>query len=134
MNSVNWTIAHKRAMGLIIFSFGVYLATLTGTTNQSLMSALGAIGSGAAAGAGAGVVTYLVLGTVGVATGGAGIALGLLAMSLIGASVGTVGASAASMFSRFFSYPLISPWVWAPVLILGVYILLISSKRENELH
>lgn len=82
-----------------------------------------ALGGGAAAGAEVGLLTYLVIGTVGVATGGTGVALGALAMSLIGGGVGAVGAAAGVSGFRALSYPLVSPWFWGPVIGLGIYLI-----------
>ena len=126
----SWKLVHQRVIGFSIFLYGIYLATLSGTATQFVLPGVGAIGGGAAAGAGVGIVTYLVLGTVGAVTGGAGVALGLLAMSLIGASLGAIGASAGGFGFRIVSYPLVSPWFWAPLIILGIYVLLGSGKRK----
>ena len=127
----NWNKIHQRVVGLAILIYGLYLATLTGTITQFVILGIGAIGGGAAAGAGVGMLTYLVLGTVGAVTGGAGVALGILAMSLIGGGVGAIGAAAGGAGFRTLTYPLVSSWFWAPIAVLGIYVFLGVGKRKG---
>ncbi|GAD22755.1 hypothetical protein AVS7_02515 [Acidovorax sp. MR-S7] len=114
---------HQRVIGLGIVFYGIYLSTLVGTMTRFVLPEATALGGGAAAGAGVGLLTYLVIGTVGVVTGGTGVALGALAMSLIGGGVGAVGAAAGVSGFRALSYPLVSPWFWGPVIGLGIYLI-----------
>lgn len=114
---------HQRVIGLCIVFYGIYLSTLVGTMTRFVLPEATALGGGAAAGAGVGLLTYLVIGTVGVVTGGTGVALGALAMSLIGGGVGAVGAAAGVSGFRALSYPLVSPWFWGPVIGLGIYLI-----------
>ena len=51
---------------------------------------------GAGAGAAVGIGTWLVWGTIGVATGGTGVAIGLLGQVAIGAVIGAVAGTAAT--------------------------------------
>ena len=55
---------------------------------------------GGGAGAGLGVLSWLVIGTVGVATGGTGVAIGFLAQVGIGAIVGAVGGTVAEVAGK----------------------------------
>ncbi|WP_416401467.1 hypothetical protein [Alicycliphilus denitrificans] len=123
---------HQRVIGLGIVFYGIYLSTLVGTMTRFVLPGATALGGGAAAGAGVGLLTYLVIGTVGVATGGTGVALGALAMSLIGGGVGAAGAAAGAAGFRALSYPLVSPWFWGPVIGLGIY-LIVGKDIPKEL-
>ena len=55
---------------------------------------------GGGAGAGLGVLSYLALGTLGVATGGTGIAFGFLGYLGVGAVVGAVGGAVAEVAGK----------------------------------
>lgn len=100
---------HRRVVGLGIVPYGVYLSTLTGgTTMRWVLPGIGAIGGGAATGAGIGLLTYLAVGTVGVVTGGVGIALGAAAMALIGGGVGAVSAATGGFGYCAVVYPLVT--------------------------
>ena len=129
---------HQRVIGLGIVSYGIYLSTLVGTMTHFVLPGGIALGGGAAAGAGIGFLTYLAIGTVGIATGGTAIALGALAMSLIGGSVGAVGAAAGTAGFRVLTYPLVSPWFWWPVIGMGIYLIVgrdiqkkLASKSDD---
>lgn len=128
----DWRIVHQRLVGSAIVCYGVYLATLTGTVSTFVLPGLSAMGSGAAAGAGVGLLTYALIGTVGVVTGGVGIAVGGLAMALIGGGLGLTGALAGGAGFRTVTYPLVSHWFWAPVLAIGVYVFF-GALRKREL-
>lgn len=122
---------HQRIVGLGIIFYGIYLSTLVGTMTRFVLPGAGAVGGGAAAGAGVGLLTYLVIGTVGVVTGGTGIALGALAMSLIGGGLGAAGAAVGVAGFRALSYPLVSPFFWGPVIGLGIYLIVgIDIKKK----
>lgn len=120
----------RKTVGFSILFYGIYLATLTGSTLSVIIPGIGAIGSGAAAGAGIGFITNLFVGTVGVATGGLGIAIGLPAMMLAGTIVGAAGASFSNFSVRMISYPLVSPFFWIPLIIIGIFLL--SSRKMNN--
>lgn len=122
---------HRRIVGSAIVFYGIYLAALTGSMTRFVLPGLGAIGGGAAAGAGVGLLTSLVIGTVGVATGGVGVALGALGMMLIGGGVGAAGGAVGGAGFHAMTYPLVSPWFWGPVIVLGVYLLVgVDIKRK----
>ena len=126
---------HQRIVGTGIVCYGIYLSTLVGTATHFVLPGMGAVGGGAAAGAGIGFLTYLAIGTVGVVTGGAGVALGVLGMSLIGGGVGAVGAAAGAVGFRTVTYPLVTPWFWGPVIVLGVYLVIgIKKKAPPPIH
>lgn len=57
-----------------------------------------AIGSGS--GAACGLLTWLVVGTIGVVTGGSGIGLGLLGQALVGGVVGGVAGATVSTINK----------------------------------
>jgi hypothetical protein len=116
-----WKILHQKIIGISIFAYGCYLATLTGSATVLVLPGVGAIGGGALVGAGAGWLTWAIIGTVGVATGGAGIALGSLGMALIGLTFGAVGGAVGGFGLKTTSYPLVNPIFWVPLLILGIY-------------
>lgn len=128
--STVWRALHQRLVGASIFFYGIYLATLTGTVTKLFLPGVGAIGGGAAAGVGAGLLTYALIGTVGVATGGVGIALGGFAMALIGGGFGIVGAFAGGIGFHTVTYPLVSPWFWGPILVLGAYVFVGASRKK----
>ena len=122
---------HQRIVGAAIVLYGIYLSTLTGTTMRWVLPGIGAVGGGAAAGAGIGFLTYLAVGTVGVATGGVGIALGATAMALIGGGVGAVSAATGGFGYRSVVYPLVTPWFWIPTIVLGIYLIRGAGSRGN---
>ncbi|MBH1979785.1 MAG: hypothetical protein I8H67_15675 [Comamonadaceae bacterium] len=123
---------HQRIVGVGVVLYGVYLSTLTGTAMRWVLPGIGVIGGGAAAGAGIGLLTYAVVGAVGVVTGGVGIALGAAAMALIGGGVAAVGAATGGFGYRAVAYPLVTPWLWIPTIVLGIYLILgIGIKRPG---
>lgn len=126
----DWRVMHQRIIGLFLIAYSAYLATLTGTVTQFVVPGVGAIGVGAAAGAGIGFISWLVLGTVGVATGGVGIAAGAMAMTLVGGVLSAIGAASGGAGFKTVSYPLISPFFWGPLLLLGVYFILGARKKK----
>lgn len=126
-----WVAFHQRLVALSVFAFGMYLATLTGTVTQLVVPGIGAVGIGAAAGGAIGLVTSMVVGVVGVATGGVGLAIDAGAMALIGAGVGAAGGAASGFGFQVISYPLVSPFVWVPLMVLAVY-LFVAVKRGRE--
>ena len=126
-----WRNVHSRVIGGLVLLYAVYLATLSGTVTQFVVPGVGAIGGGAAAGAGIGLLTYLVIGTVGVATGGTGWAVGAVAMALIGGGFGAAGGAVGGAGFRTVSYPLVSPWFWLPLMGLSIYIFIGSSKPRG---
>ncbi|MHA7600934.1 hypothetical protein ACX12L_13430 [Alicycliphilus sp. T452] len=122
---------HQRIVGLGIVFYGIYLATLVGSMTRFVLPGVGAVGGGAATGAGIGFLTYLAVGTVGVVTGGTGVALGALAMALIGGGVGAVGAAAGAAGFQTITYPLVSRWFWGPTIVLGIYLVIgIDLKKK----
>ncbi|WP_342133496.1 hypothetical protein [Hydrogenophaga sp. OTU3427] len=121
---------HQRIIGGAIILYGLYLATLTGTVTKLVIPGLGALGGGAAAGAGVGLLTALAIGTVGVVTGGAGFAVGAGYMALIGGGLGLTGSLVGGIGLKTLAVPLVTPWFWAPLLVLGLYVFLGASKRN----
>ncbi len=124
-----WRILHQKIVGLLIIAYGAYLATLTGTVTQFVIPGIGSIGGGAVAGAGVGFATWLVVGTVGVATGGVGIAIGAAAMTMIGGILGATGAATGGAGFTTVTYPLVSPFFWVPFILLGIYFV-IGGRRK----
>lgn len=125
-----WKEIHQRIIGAAVVVYGLYLAALTGSYTSLVLPGIGSIALGATSGAAAGFATWVVLGTVGVATGGMGIAVGALAMTTIGATFGTVGGAASGFGLQRISYPLVSPFFWVPLVILGCYFLWGKKKRK----
>jgi hypothetical protein len=119
-----WSVLHRRIVGWAVISYGVYLATLTGSYLSLALPGVGAIAIGAGAGAAVGFASWLVIGTVGVATGGVGVAIGVGAMSVIGAIFGGAGGAAGGFGISTVTYPLVSPFLWVPVIIIGIYFLI----------
>lgn len=126
-----WKVLHQRVMGWTVLFYGMWLATLTGTVTKLVLPGLGAVGGGAAAGAGCGLLTYFVIGTVGVVTGGVGLAVGAGVMATIGGVLGAVGGTVGGFGFKTITYPLISPWAWVPICIIGVYFILGRSSAEK---
>lgn len=107
---------YQLIFSLIFFSGGILMAIMIGTKTVLVMPGIGGIGVGGAAGALVGYMTYLLIGTVGVVTGGIGLALGALGMSFIGFILGSIGATFGG-----FGLRTIHSWVIAiPVIVLGV--------------
>lgn len=124
-----WRRVHQGILGALTLVYGMWLALFTGTVLKLVVPGIGSVVLGSAAGVGVGALTYAAIGVVGVVTGGVGVAIGALGMMCIGAIVGGVGGAAGSALVRV---PLISPWFWAPVLLLGVYIFLGSLRRKSH--
>ena len=127
-----WKIIHQQFIASLLFLYGLYLLTLTGTETRFVLPVLGVIGSGAAAGAAIGFGTYLAIGAVGVATGGAGIALGGIAMSVIGATLGAAGGSADGFGFKQVSYFLINPLFLIPLFLLSIGLFVGAAKRKKS--
>lgn len=117
-----WAPTQRKMLGWLIVIYGIYLATLTGTYTALVVPGLGKIAIGAGAGAAVGFVTWLVIGTVGFATGGAGVALGALAMTAIGAFFGSVGSGSGGFGLQTVTYPLFHWAFWVPIVIIGLYL------------
>lgn len=124
----SWRRVHRSVLGGITLAYGLWLALFTGTVVKLVIPGVGSVALGAAAGAGVGLLTYLAVGVVGVVTGGAGIALGALGMVSIGALVGATGGAAGGMLVRV---PLVSPVFWAPVVLLGAYLVLGTLRKRR---
>ena len=139
-----WSHLHRKIVGWTVILYGIYLATLTGSYTSLVLPEAGSIAIGAGTGAVTGYVTWLIIGTVGVATGGVGVAVGAGAMAAIGAFFGGAGGAAGGFGLETVTYPLISPIFWVPVILLGIYFLigakikmqqrLPSPKKENIEH
>lgn len=141
-------LAFRRIIGLTIVCYGLYLATLTGTHTQFRIPGSGffvSTAASAAIGAGTGAAigwgTWLVLDTVGIVTGGTGFALGGIAMATISALVGGVSSGVASgagtitdqtFWTETITYPLISPWFWDPVLLIGILFFFGKQAKSNK--
>jgi hypothetical protein len=125
-----WRIGHQRLLGATTLAYGAYLALLTGTVTQFVVPGIGAIGAGAVTGSLIGLATFAVLGVIGVATGGTAFAVGAGLMALVGGTVGAAGGAAGGFGFRTVSVPLVSPFFWVPVLILGAY-WLIGFRRKR---
>ncbi|MBE9070055.1 hypothetical protein IQ260_25775 [Leptolyngbya cf. ectocarpi LEGE 11479] len=119
-------------IGISLLLYGAYLATLTGSYTTIIFPEIGSIGSGAVAGVGVGFFTSLLVGTVGVATGGIGIAIGALGMSAIGGFLGMVGAASGGFGIKTLSYPLVSPWFWAPILAIALWLIIHLPSQEED--
>ena len=88
---------------------------------------------GAGIGAGAGIVTWLVVGGVGIATGGIGIGLGAIGLTAIGAGAGAVGGAATGSSSYVIQQPhaLYSVWAWGTILVVGTVFTYRHGKQLN---
>lgn len=122
----SWRRLHQAVLGALTLTYGLWLALFTGTVLKVVVPGLGSMVLGSAAGAGVGFLTYLAIGTIGVVTGGMGIAIGAVGMALIGALVGGAGGAGGAALARV---PLITPMVWAPVVLVGVYLVLGAILR-----
>lgn len=87
-------------------------------------------GIGAGVGAGLGIGTWLLVGTLGLATGGWGLAIGLGAMTAAGAGAGAVAGAATGKSTTTMTVihttqqvaALYSPLAWGSIVIAGVVI------------
>lgn len=127
-----WRALHQKTVGLLIIAYGAYLATLTGTITRFVIPGIVSIGGGAAAGAGIGFATWLIIGTVGIATGGVGVAIGAAALTTIGGVLGAAGAAAGGSGFTTVTYPLVSPYFWVPLLLLGIYFVIGGRKKSIQ--
>ena len=110
----------KRFIAAPIILCGIYLSTLTQTTWD--VPFFGEIALGSVAGASVGAllmgVTWAIIGTLGVATGGLGFALGPLSLIVIGALLGGIGGGAAEMLG-ITTKPYVHPVVWISIVLAG---------------
>lgn len=91
-------------------------------------------------GAGAGIGTWLVVGTVGLATGGAGIAVGLGVMTAIGAVGGGLAGTATGKSTTTQTWvetivhndPAYNPWMWGAVLVAGLLLLTYGAAEMKR--
>lgn len=131
-----WTQLQQRVVGWTVIGYAAYLATLTGTAWKLVLPGLGSVGAGAVTGAFVGVLAHLILGTLGIATGGIAIAAGMGTLALVFGGVGMASGWVASFFSagygfRRVSYPLVHWAFWVPLLMLGAYVLWKSRSRPT---
>lgn len=110
--------------------YGTFFALFIGTVTSLTLPGVGSITLGAASGAAVGWATYLLLGTLGIATGGAAIALGALGMALIGSLLGAVGGASGGFGLSKSIHFFVTPWFWAPLIIIGIFIALRGNKKD----
>ena len=118
--SRRWGPVAQRLVGAAIVFYGLYLSTLTASVTKFIIPGIGAVGTGAATGASIGVVSWLLLGTLGVVTGGTGYALGAGLLALIGGSLGAAGAATGGFGFQVFKYPLVHWLFWIPLVAVGL--------------
>ena len=118
-----WRRVHQRLLGILTLSYGLFLASLTGSYTSLVLPGIGGITLGVGVGAAVGFGTWLVIGTVGVVTGGIGIAIGAASMVAIGAVFGGIGGTAGGFGTTTVYYPLVHWVFWAPVVLIGAYFL-----------
>jgi hypothetical protein len=88
---------------------------------------------GAGIGGAGGIVTGLVIGGVGIATGGTAFAVGLPMMALLGAGGGALaGAATGTKEVIQQSETLYSPWAWGAILIVGLLLAWHGMKMFRE--
>lgn len=125
-----WRRLHQGILGGLTLFYGMWLALFTGAVLKLVVPGVGSVMLGSAAGVGLGFLTYLAIGVVGVVTGGVGIALGALGMMVIGAVIGGVGGAVGAALVRV---PLIGPLFWAPVVLVGVYLLIGAFRKKTPI-
>lgn len=125
-------VKRRHVIGCLLLGIGLFLASLTGSQTSLALPGVGKITLGAGAGATVGFLSWLAVGTLGVATGGVGIALGAVGLTAIGALIGGIGGTASGFGILTETYPLV-PWtVWVPIVILGIYFLWGRRDKENS--
>lgn len=123
---------HKKLIGSLAVFIGLYFSTLTGSYLAFTMPGVGSIAVGASVGAIFGFLTFVAIGTIGVATGGTAFALGGLAFSGLGGLFGAIGSSAGGVGFHYVSYPLVHPVLWGSIILLGGY-LVVGIKKKKRL-
>ncbi len=121
----------RKLFGCILLLGGMYLALLTGSTSSLILPGLGKIALGAGGGAVVGLGTSLLLGTLGVATGGVGVAVGLWGMTIIGGLLGGVGGTTSGFGFQTVTHPLVHWIYWLPLVLLGIYFLFGGKVNEK---
>jgi len=124
-------IIFRRITGFFIVAYGLYLSTLTASVIKFVVPGIGAIGTGAATGAGIGALTGVMLGTIGVVTGGAGYAVGATVLALIGGSLGAAGAATGGFGFQVFKYPVVHPMFWLPLVAIGLVLIFRPKHKED---
>ena len=95
------------------------------------MPGVGSIAVGASLGAFFIFLTFVAIGTIGVATGGTAFALGGLAFSGLGGLFGAIGSSTGGIGFHYVSYPLVHPVLWGSIILLGGYIVVGIKEKKN---
>jgi hypothetical protein len=89
---------------------------------------------GGGVGGAAGLVTWLIAGGVGVATGGVGSGLGALGLTALGVGAGAAGGAATGTKAIIVqSTALYSPWAWGAVFCVDVIMCFIGAAETKEL-
>ncbi len=89
---------------------------------------------GAGVGGTAGLVTWLIVGGIGIATGGVGFGLGAIGLTAIGVGAGAVGGAATgSKATVVQSSALYSPWAWGSVFCVGLILCFIGAGETKKL-
>jgi hypothetical protein len=128
-----WKTAHQQIIGSLVIAYGLFLATLTGTATHFVVPGVGSVAVGAGTGAVVGFLTWLVVGTVGVATGGVGIAMGAGAMAIVGALFGGTGAAVGGAGFVTEKFMLVNPVFWGLLVLLGMYLLIGTWRKKKSL-
>jgi hypothetical protein len=124
---------HKKLIGSLAVLIGLYFSTLTGSFLAFTVPGVGSIALGASMGAFVGFITFVAIGTIGVATGGTAFALGGLAFTGLGGLFGAIGSSAGGIGFHYVSYPLVHPVLWGSIILLGGYLVVGIKERKKLL-
>ena len=114
---------------LLFISFGVWLiitgvqfAGFAETATSSTKAAHAA--TGAIIGAGLGYGTFLMMGGIGVVTGGVGFAIGAVALTALGVGAGALtGAATGKTIIVVYDYPI---WLWVMLILFGCVALIFT--------
>lgn len=102
-------------IGVWLIITGVQFAGFTETATSSTKAAHAA--TGAIIGAGVGYGTFLLMGGIGVVTGGVGFAIGAVALTALGVGAGALtGAATGKTIIVIYDYPI---WLWVMFILLG---------------
>lgn len=89
---------------------------------------------GAGVGGATGLVTWLIVGGVGIATGGVAFGLGALGLTALGLGAGALaGAATGSKTTLVQSSALYSPWAWGSVFCVGLILCFIGASETKKL-
>ena len=120
-------------LGIWILVVGIQMAGASVQASSTTSNVAANSGIGAIIGGGAGLGTWLIVGSIGVATGGTAFAVGGIAMTALGIGSGALaGAATGTSKTIVQSSALYSPWAYGAVIIVGLLVAQNGIKQLKQ--